>query len=102
MRIIMVKKRLADGSPCPKCAQAEELLRRRGQWQLIDEVVWANEGEPTSPGMLLGKRYGVDRAPFFIVAENDGHETVYESALLLIRERLAVTEVVGGVDVDAA
>jgi phosphoadenosine phosphosulfate reductase len=110
VRIIMVKKKLADGSPCPKCAQAEDLLRRRGQWQRIDEVVWANEGEANSPGMLLGKRYGIDRAPFFIVAEDDGHETIYESALLLMRERLAVTAVVthrgdsqpleGGLDLD--
>lgn len=106
----MVKKRLADGSACPKCAQAEDLLRRRNLWERIDEVVWAVEGEPESPGMLLGKRYGIDRAPFFLVVEPDGHETVYESALLLMRERLVITAVVppaasaqagGDVDVQA-
>ena len=35
-------------------AQAEELLKSRGLWNRIDEVVWADENDPTSPGMQLG------------------------------------------------
>ena len=46
----MVKKRLADGRTCEKCEQAEQLLRSRGLWSRIDEVAWAVEGEPDSPG----------------------------------------------------
>jgi phosphoadenosine phosphosulfate reductase len=89
MHVTMVKKRLANGEPCRKCAQAEELLRNRGLWNLIDEVVWADENDPSSPGSQLGVRHGVAIAPFFIVRDEDGTETVYESALKFIRDRLS-------------
>lgn len=83
----MVKKQLASGEPCRKCGQTEDMLRRRGLWDRIDEVVWAIEGEPESPGMVLAAEHGVDRAPFFVVTAN-GHSQVYESALKLIKDRL--------------
>jgi phosphoadenosine phosphosulfate reductase len=88
MHVTMVKKRLANGEPCRKCAQAEELLRGRGLWNRIDEVVLADEGDPSSPGIQLGARHGVALAPFFIVRGDDGKETVYDSVLKLIREQL--------------
>ena len=88
MHVTMVKKTLADGSDCRKCAQATEQLRSRGVWERIDEVVWAREGDPDSPGMKLGARLGVDRAPFFVVRDESG-EHVYTSVLKLIRERFA-------------
>jgi hypothetical protein len=87
MHITMVKKKMRDGSDCRKCAEVTEHLRSRGLWQRIDEVVWAYEDDPTSPGMVLGKRLGVERAPFFVVRD-DGGETVYTSVLQLIRARL--------------
>lgn len=86
MQVTMVKKTLQDGSDCRKCAQATEQLRSRGLWDRIDEVVWAHEGKPDSPGMQLGARLGVDRAPFFVVRDDSG-EHVYTSVLKLIRER---------------
>jgi len=82
----MVKKRLSGGRICEKCEQAEQLLRSRGVWERIDEVAWAVEGEPDSPGMLLSKRHGVELAPFFIVTAEDGADTVYTSALRMLRE----------------
>jgi len=39
MHVTMVKKRLANGEPCRKCAQAEDLLKNRGLWNRIDDVV---------------------------------------------------------------
>lgn len=69
VRVTMVKKRLASGEPCQKCKQAEELLRRRGLWERIDEVIVAEEGQPDSPGMRLATEYGVDLAPFYLVSE---------------------------------
>ncbi len=81
MHVTMVKKRLAGGEPCRKCGQAEDLLKNRGFWGRIDEVVWADENNPSSPGMLLGARYKVGIAPFFIVRRDDGTEKVYESVL---------------------
>jgi phosphoadenosine phosphosulfate reductase len=86
MHVTMVKKRLLNGQPCRKCAQAEDLLKTRGLWDRIDEVVWADEGDPTSPGMRLGARLGVELAPFFVVTSDTGSETVYESVLQFIKE----------------
>ncbi len=86
MHVTMVKKKLKDGSECRKCAEATEHLRARGLLDRIDEVVWALEDDPTSPGMVLGARLGVERAPFFVVRDDDG-ETVYTSVLQLIQKR---------------
>jgi hypothetical protein len=86
MHVTMVKKRLRDGSDCRKCAEATEHLRSRGLLDRIDEVVWALEDDPSSPGMVLGERLGVERAPFFIVRDETG-EQVYTSVLQLVRDR---------------
>ena len=86
MHITMVKKKLRDGSDCRKCSEATEHLRARGLLGRIDEVVWAHEDDPGSPGMLLSQRLGVDRAPFFVVRDAGG-EQVYTSVLRLIQER---------------
>jgi phosphoadenosine phosphosulfate reductase len=88
MHVTMVKKRLANGQPCEKCVQAEELLKRRGLWERIDEVVWADESDPSSAGMQLAEAKGVKLAPFFIVKDDAG-EQVYTSALGFIKERLS-------------
>jgi phosphoadenosine phosphosulfate reductase len=87
VKITMVKKRLADGTQCRKCAQTEEMLRNRGVRDQIDEVVWAVEGNSESRGMKLAATHGVETAPFFIVSDDDGTETVYVSALQLLKER---------------
>lgn len=88
MHVTMVKKRLHGGRPCDKCIQAEELLKRRGLWERIDEVVWADEDDDASPGMKLAREKGVTLAPFFVVRDGSG-EQVYTSALGFIKERLA-------------
>ncbi len=74
MRITMVKKILADGSPCRKCAEVEERLHDDHYIERIDNIIIADERDPSSAGMLLAKLHGVDRAPFFIV-EEEGQET---------------------------
>jgi hypothetical protein len=88
MHITMVKKTLADGSDCLKCAEATDHLQSKGLWHHIDEVVWAHEGDPASAGSRLGARLNVERAPFFVVRDEDGQETVYASVLQLVRDRL--------------
>ncbi|GIW45881.1 MAG: hypothetical protein KatS3mg077_3163 [Candidatus Binatia bacterium] len=87
MHITMVKKRLADGSECRKCREVTELLQQKGLWSRMDEVVWADERDPASPGMQLAEKYSVERAPFFIVRDDTG-ERVYTSVLQLIRNHL--------------
>jgi len=86
MHVTMVKKKLADGSDCRKCGEVTVYLETHGFWDRIDEVVWAHENDPASPGMVLGARLGIDRAPFFVVRDKRG-ETVYTSVLQLIQER---------------
>ena len=87
MHITMVKKKLKDGSECRKCNEAMDHLRSRGLLDKIDEFVVAVEDDPQSPGMLLGERLKVERAPFFIVRDGDT-EKVYVSVLRLIQEHL--------------
>ena len=88
MHVTMIKKELADGSPCKKCIQAEDVLRRRGLWEQIDEVVMAKEADPASLGMRLAAEHRVELAPFFIVKDGE-REVVYTSVIELMRERLA-------------
>jgi hypothetical protein len=101
MHVTMVKKKMSDGSDCRKCAEVSAYLEQRGFWGRIDEVVWALEADPESPGMLLGKRLGVERAPFFVVRDGD-EEKVYTSVLALIQERFGeqVTSAERARDVD--
>jgi hypothetical protein len=102
VHITMVKKRLADGTECRKCQEAAAHLQSRGLWNRIDEVVWAREDDPDSPGMVLGTRLGVERAPFFVVKDERG-EAVYVSVLQLVRERFgqAVTAAEQAQTIDA-
>ncbi|MBI2993459.1 MAG: hypothetical protein HYY48_04690 [Gammaproteobacteria bacterium] len=88
MRITMVKKIKADGSPCRKCADVEERLKSSGLWNGIDEVVVADEREPDSEGMRLARQYGVDAAPFFIVEDGPGQVRIYTVFMRLLREVL--------------
>ena len=101
MHVTMVKKKLRDGSDCRKCAEATEHLRSRGLLDRVDEVVWAREDDPESPGMVLARRLGVERAPFFVVRDEQG-EKVYTSVLQLVRERFgqSVTSMEQARDVD--
>ena len=85
MHVTMVKKRLANGEACDKCAQTEALLKNRGLWGEIDEIIWAVEGEPDSEGMRLGREHGIEAVPFFVVSDDEGQQLVYESALKFVR-----------------
>lgn len=88
MHVTMVKKRFADGSTCAKCAAAEEVLRRRGVWEGVDEIVWADETDAGSPGMVLARELGVELAPFFVVRRDDGSQAVFVSTIQLIKRVL--------------
>lgn len=93
MRVTMVKKRFRNDQTCQKCAQAEELLRRRGVWERVSEVIWAVEADPASPGMILAREHGIELAPFFVV-EAHGERKVYTSVLKLMNEVLTSDQAV--------
>lgn len=88
MKITLVKKVLADGSPCKKCGDVLEKLENSGQMSRIDAIVTADERDPSSEGMRIAKQYNVDRAPFFVV-EQDGQEAqIYTVYLKFVKEIL--------------
>lgn len=88
MKITFVKKILADGSPCKKCADVEQKLRESGQMSRIDEVVIADERDPQSPGLLVAQKHAVDRAPFFLVESGNQPTLVYTVYLKFAKEIL--------------
>jgi hypothetical protein len=87
MHITMVKKRLPNGDDCRKCAEAEDILRKRGLWGVINEVVVANPDDPNCAGSLLGREYAMDTAPFFIVKKGGNQPSVYKSVLQFVRSQ---------------
>ena len=84
-RITLVKKVLADGSPCRKCREVEARMAKNGHDAWIDRVLVADEREPDSPGWAIARAHGVDRAPFFVVEEN-GATRIYTVYLKFVRE----------------
>lgn len=88
MKITLVKKILADGSPCAKCIDVLEKLEASGQMSRIDEVLVADENDKTSPGMIVAKALNVDRAPFFIVERAGEAPAVYTVYLKFVKEVL--------------
>ncbi len=78
MNITFVKKILANGEPCQKCLDVEKRLEDSGQKHRITETLVADERDENSPGMLLAKELKVERAPFFVVEDdNSAEKTVY-------------------------
>lgn len=85
MHIVFVKKILASGEPCAKCADVEARLQANDEMPRIDRVVVADERDPNSEGMRLAARHGVLVAPFFIV-EDGSKTTVYTVYLRFSKE----------------
>lgn len=88
MKITLVKKILADGSPCPKCADVLEKLETSGHMARIDDILIADERDPQSPGMLIAAQYDVSRAPFFVVEREAGAPLIYTVYLKFVRDVL--------------
>lgn len=89
MKITLVKKILADGSPCKKCGEVLEKIESADQMQFIDNIVIADESDKNSEGMLLAAKYEVNRAPFFIVERDDSSVEVFTIYFKLVKEVLA-------------
>lgn len=98
MKITFVKKILADGSPCRKCADVQKRLEESGQLERIDETLIADERDPSSPGMRLAEELAVARAPFFVV-EDGGERRVWTVYFKFAKEVFGAAE---GRSTDAA
>jgi hypothetical protein len=88
MKITLVKKTLADGSPCRKCMEVESRLNKSGHMNKIDSVVIADERDLNSEGMLLAKKHNVTLAPFFIVEDSQGSVKIYTVYFKFLKEIL--------------
>jgi hypothetical protein len=88
MKITFVKKVLADGSPCKKCGDVIQKLEESGQMAHIDNILIADERDAQSPGMLLSAKLEVNRAPFFVVEEEDKEPVVYTVYFKFVKEVL--------------
>jgi len=88
MYITMVKKILADGSPCRKCQEVESRLHESGLRERIDRVIVADERDPHSEGMILATQHQVELAPFFIVRDEHDNETIYTVYFRFVKEVL--------------
>ena len=108
MKITMVKKIFADGSPCKKCAEVEEKMRAAGQLERIDQTIVADESNPESPGMVLAAEHGVERAPFFVVERDGEPAQIYTVYFKFVKEVLdaesseeeEIAEIMNDVDLD--
>lgn len=88
MKITLVKKIKADGTPCAKCQDVDERLERDGLRPLIERVVWADERDPDSEGMRLARALDMDRAPFFVIDDDTGGREVFD-VYLRFKQRVA-------------
>lgn len=86
--ITLVKKMKSSGKLCAKCVEVAHRLERDGFMQAIDRIVLADERDPQSEGMVLARRYGVSRAPFFIVEAPRQCPRIYTVYLAFVREVL--------------
>ncbi|BFM11703.1 hypothetical protein R50072_18560 [Simiduia litorea] len=88
MKITLVKKILADGSPCRKCADVLEKLESGGYMKFIDEILIADERDEMSAGMRLADKHQVNRAPFFVVERDEQEPVIYTVYLKFVRDIL--------------
>jgi hypothetical protein len=84
----MVKKIFADGTPCKKCGEVLSKMEADDQLKFVNDMLIADERDANSPGMKLAQQLGVDRAPFFVVTQDDGTQTVYTVYLKFVKEVL--------------
>lgn len=76
--ITFVKKILADGELCKKCQEVSERLYAEGLLNSIDHIAIADERNADSEGVRLAKKYLVERAPFFLVEDDNGEVKVFD------------------------
>jgi beta-phosphoglucomutase-like phosphatase (HAD superfamily) len=88
MHITFIKKITASGEACRKCADVEQRLRDSGYWDCIDTILVADERKPDSAGVHLAAALGVDKAPFFVVEDEQGQISVYTIYFKFVREVL--------------
>lgn len=88
MKITLVKKILADGSPCAKCRDVQQKLEENDQLRFIDQTLIADVRDEQSPGMRIAREHKVERAPFFLVERDGRAPEIYTVYFKLVKEVL--------------
>ena len=86
MYITFVKKIKTDGAACRKCIEVQSRLEKDGYIEKINKIVVADENDENSEGMKLAKKYAVERAPFFIVEDEQNNIAIYTVYFKFIKE----------------
>jgi hypothetical protein len=77
MHIKLIQKIKLDGNPCKKSARILSELESLNLLDRIDEIITADERQPSTEGFILANMFQVQSAPFFIVEDNDGTICLY-------------------------
>ncbi|MFC6631720.1 hypothetical protein [Microbulbifer taiwanensis] len=88
MKITLVKKILADGSPCAKCRDVQQKLEDNDQLRFIDQTLIADVRDDDSPGMQIAREFNVERAPFFLVEREGQAPEIYTVYFKFVKEVL--------------
>lgn len=78
MHITFVKKILLSGELCKKCQEVSERLQSEELIEFVDHIAIADERDTDSEGIRLANTHKVERAPFFLVENEDGEVTVFD------------------------
>ena len=78
MHITFVKKILANGELCKKCQEVSERLQSEELIESIDRIAFVCDRDVDSEGVRLATQYKVERAPFFLVENEEGEVTVFD------------------------
>lgn len=87
-KITLVKKIKVDGKLCSKSARVFTQLQQLGLLEHIDQILLADERQPSSIGFDLAIKHGVKSAPFFIVDHQDGSTEIYTMYYRFLNEIL--------------
>jgi hypothetical protein len=86
MHIKLIKKIKLDGNPCKKSAKVLSELENLNLLDRIDEIITADERQPSSEGFILASKFQVKSAPFFIVEDDDSSIRLYTAYFQFIRD----------------
>mmetsp|Transcript_58777 Transcript_58777/g.108503 ORF Transcript_58777/g.108503 Transcript_58777/m.108503 type:complete len:143 (-) Transcript_58777:156-584(-) len=87
-KVAFVKKIYSDGSSCQKCDFVWKQIQKDGFTEKIDRTIVADERDQQSEGVVLARKHGISRAPFFIVTDDakPDEEKVYDVYFKLKKE----------------
>ena len=63
---------------CPKCSEVSERLVKDGLLEKVNYIAIADSQDADSEGMQMAKKYKIDRAPFFLVEDQQGVMHIFD------------------------